>query len=200
VRLALPYSHHLRYLTGIDWLVGMLDHMTFEACGVGNRSQLVVEIEGGLPQETLRASLARFLEQLPFQNGAPARDWNLAPYWRPRTQSDCSPRLRVTRLPADAGLASVLRALAVGLQDETGRPASSDARGRYLSFSWLTAGEHRAYLAMAFDHRLLDAPGRPGRPGTPRSRSLARTAPRRQAGRRPPARAERGDRRVPAAP
>ncbi len=151
--LALPYSRRRRYLTGIDWLVGMLDHMTRRSCGVGNRSQVVLELDSGLPEETLRASLAGFLDRLPFLRGEPARDLNLAPYWRRGTGDRAGLELSVVRLPADAAQASVLAALAAGVQ----RPTETSTRR--LSFLWLTLGERLSYLAMAFDHRLLDARG-----------------------------------------
>jgi len=152
VTWSLPYSHRRRYLTGADWLVGMLDHMTRQACGVGNTSQVVLEIAGSLPEDTLRESLASFLDRLPYLSGAPARDLNLAPYWRTRPPGD-APGLPLTmvQLPEDADAAALARALARGLD----RPPGTER----LSFLWVALGERRSCLAMAFDHWLLDGRG-----------------------------------------
>ncbi len=151
---SLPYSRRRRYLTGADWLVGMLDHMTRQGCGVGNTSQVVLEIDGSFPEQTLRDSLASFLAQLPFLRGAPARDWNLAPYWRPRRAGgDGALPFAVRRLPEDADATTVHLALASGLDRPLG------AATQRLSFLWVTLGERRSYLAMAFDHWLLDGRG-----------------------------------------
>ncbi len=148
---SLPYSGRRRYLTGSDWLIGMLDHLTRQACGVGNTSQLVLEIEGSLPEPELRSRLATFLARLPFLRGTPARDWNLAPYWRPLPEGDpAGLPFAALALAEDADETAVRQALASGLD----RPL-----GQRLSFLWVSRGAHRSYLAMAFDHWLLDGRG-----------------------------------------
>ncbi len=148
---SLPYARGRRYLTGADWLVGMLDHTTRQACGVGNTSQVVLELESRLPEAELRARLSSFLERLPFLWGAPARDWNLAPYWRKRPAAASSLPLVVERLPEDAAPESVLAALTSALE----RPLGPQR----LAFTGIALGERRAFLAMAFDHWLLDGRG-----------------------------------------
>jgi hypothetical protein len=153
VTWSLPYSRRRRYLTGADWLVGMLDHMTRRACGVGNISQVALEIDGSVPEEALRVGLATFLARLPFLWGAPARDINLAPYWRSRPAASEALPLTMLRLPEDADAASVELTLASGLDRPLG-----DA-GRHLAFLWIAMGERRSCLAMAFDHWLLDGRG-----------------------------------------
>jgi hypothetical protein len=154
VTWSLPYSRRRRYLTGADWLVGMLDYMTRQACGVGNASQVVLEIDGCVPEQTLRDSLTTFLSRLPFLRGAPARDLNLAPYWRPLPpgHGDSLP-FAALHLAEDAAATTVMQTLASGLD----RPLGSATQR--LSFLWVTLGERRSYLAMAFDHWLLDARG-----------------------------------------
>jgi nitroreductase len=154
VKLSLPYSRRRRYLTGIDWAIGMLDHMTRRACGLGNTSQVVLEIAGGLPETTLRSALGEFLALFPVLRGAPARDLNLAPYWRQRSGGDGGgPCFSAIHLTEDADAEQVLQALATGVH----RPLGSATQ--HLSFLWVTVGERRSYLAMAFDHWLLDARG-----------------------------------------
>jgi hypothetical protein len=152
VSWSLPYSRRRRYLTGADWLVGMLDHMTRQACGVGNTSQVVLEITGSIPEEALRAGLTTFLARLPFLSGSPARDLNLAPYWRPGAASGGGLPLTLLRLPEDADPASLERALASGLDRAVGG-------GQRLAFLCIAVGPRRCYLAMAFDHWLLDGRG-----------------------------------------
>src|SRR6202034_3229793 len=97
---SLPYSRTRRYLTGIDWIVGALDFSARGAIGLGGFSQAIIEVDGTITQNDLRAALDQISERIPLVHGRVARDWiNLAPYWKPREK--CQIPLRVVELSAD---------------------------------------------------------------------------------------------------
>ena len=144
-----------RYLRGIDWIVHTFHHMTERATGVGNLSQIVLELEGALPPDRLAVALDRVVADLPLLAGVPARGWDLCPYWRvPRSAraTDAFEMTSGTR-PAGAGMADAARALAGNVNTGFTRPSC------HLKFQLLYAGDLRSFLGMTFDHRLLDARG-----------------------------------------
>jgi len=153
--VSFPYSRKKRYLTGIDWMVGTLDHMTRRATGVGNVSQVVLELDGKIDLQHLQESLRGFLRLYPLLSGCCKRDWvNLAPYWSTPAQTDLTYMLPVTTrlLAGAADAATVLQSLAEEVN------TLFRARNQYLSFVHLRSPD-KDYLAMKFDHRILDARG-----------------------------------------
>jgi len=151
--LRIPSSSRKRYLTGMDWMIHLLDGMTRRATGVGNTSQIVLELNGPLAPERLRERLAEFLRRYPVVRGRAARDYSLCPYWRiPRRHDGSLPRIDVVRIDDSARFDEALAALQDGVNQPLG------GRRDYLAFRAVEAGD-KAYLAMAFDHRLLDAGG-----------------------------------------
>jgi hypothetical protein len=154
VTLALPYSARRRYLSGIDWSIGLLDHMTRRQTGVGNLSQIVLELEGFLPDQPLRGVLAQISARFPLIHGRAARDWlNLAPYWRvPAARRAREIPLRVVDLePVDDAAAQRL------VHEHVNTALSGP--GEHLRFLLVHLGRERSRLAFVFDHQLLDAFG-----------------------------------------
>lgn len=154
MKISLPYVRSRRYLTGVDWVVGMLDHQSRATCGLGNSSQVVVELDGPLYAQTIEGPLRAFLNAHPVLFGRPRRDLTLAPYWEPG-QSKRAPPVPIdeVQLPDDVAPADLLRTLARGVNRNFG--------GRFpnLAFRILCVGSSRSYLAMAFSHWLFDARG-----------------------------------------
>jgi hypothetical protein len=149
----LPFSKNKRYLTGIDWIVHTFDHMNKRATGAGNMSQIVLELDGAPSKDELRQCLTRFIKKYPVVNGQPARDYNLAPYWKIPPQGQRPPlSFDISRLDDDAGREDVFARLARGVN----APFKSDRE--HLAFHLVYAGK-KGFVAMTFDHRLFDARG-----------------------------------------
>jgi len=151
----LPYNRSRRYLTGMDWLVHSLHLATRRATGVGSLCQLVLHVEGELPEAELRRGLQELEDELPVLRGRPARDLTLAPYWRvsrpPRGGRGVS--LDSTRSNRGSGDGEIPRAL----EDFVNRPFSSDRE--HVAFHIMANDDGTSYLGMTFDHRLFDARG-----------------------------------------
>lgn len=154
MKISLPYARTRRYLTGVDWIIGMLDHQSRAACGLGNPSQVVVEFEGALGRAEIEGPLRAFLAAHPVLFGRPRRDFNLAPYWQPRPPGR-APEVPVEEVDLPGGLAPAerLRHLARGVNREFG------GRAPNLAFRLVREGRHRTFFAMAFSHWLFDARG-----------------------------------------
>lgn len=151
---SLPYSRRRRYLTGIDWSLGTLDLMTRRATGIGNLSQVVLELQGRLPPDRLRQILDRLSIRFPLLHGRFARDLlNLAPYWKiPSSSAGHGIPLMVTQLPADAGDSAD-----VVLSQHVNTPFRGPAE--HMRFLLIHLGDDCSRLGMVFDHKLLDAFG-----------------------------------------
>lgn len=155
--MGLPYRKDRRYLTGVDWTVNLFHRVTRQETGVGNFSQIVLELEGTLPVAVLEKSLDEAFRRFPLMAGQPARDWlNLAPYWRYPAIPDpgCKPwRIRETQVSPGTGFDTLLRLLAVPVNT----PMASETE--HLVFSIVHEGTLHTWLGMTFDHRLFDARG-----------------------------------------
>ena len=154
MRIRIPYSKSRRYLTGIDWIVGALGQMTESRTGLGNLFQIVLELEGQLDEDKVKASLRELAAQLPILRGFPTRGINLAPYWR--IQARCpGPPLRIESTRLDESKTE--RALTAVLGEGANTPFAS--RCEHLFVRLIAVGRNRTFLAMTFDHLLFDAFG-----------------------------------------
>jgi hypothetical protein len=149
---SLPYSRNRRYLTGIDWIVGLFDYTARRNIGLGGFSQAILEVEGRLDPQTIRSALDHLSKRFPLIHGRVARDWlNLAPYWKIEPTPAPIP-LKVVELPAERGEE------AVGLLDDhVNHPF--DSRCEHLRCLLILVGGEKSFLGLVFDHRLLDAFG-----------------------------------------
>jgi hypothetical protein len=154
LKLAIPYSRKRRYLTGIDWVLGAMDHLARKSTGIGAISQAVLELEGRLDDNRLRAALGAISEKLPIVHGRVARDLvNFAPFWKvPGSVAGRAIALEVIDLPADA----IERSNAL-LDDHANAPFPSESV--HVRFLLIRLGGERSRLGMVFDHRLFDAFG-----------------------------------------
>jgi hypothetical protein len=154
MRIRIPYSKSRRYLTGIDWIVGALDHMTASRTGLGNSFQIVVELDALLDEQSLRTALRELVAQLPVLNGYPKRDLNLAPYWCIPSGSSGPPlRLDVRRMDESVTDGVLMSILAEGSN------MGFVGRREHLFFRLITVGRLKSYFTMTFDHLLFDAFG-----------------------------------------
>ncbi|MBU1366491.1 MAG: hypothetical protein KKE55_05030 [Candidatus Omnitrophica bacterium] len=141
-----------RYLTGIDWIIHALDYASKKATGVGNVSQIVLELDGFPPQDDLRERLVRFIKHYPVTNGRPARDYNFAPYWKVYPKTTISPKLKIHELGDSVTYPQIISRLGQEIN------LSFDTVREHLVFHLIHA-KNRNFVAMTFDHRLLDARG-----------------------------------------
>jgi len=149
--ISLPCRHDRRYLTGVDWIIGVLDRMTKRVAGAGNTSQILLELDGVVDGSRLRETLSAFAAQFPVLSGRPSRDrLNLAPFWKIDREAG---RCAVEIPPAQTNVESAITALC----------RASDApfatERDHLVFRLVHAGHDRSCLGMIFDHRLFDARG-----------------------------------------
>ena len=148
----LPYSTNRRYLSGADWIINMIDYANKKATGVGNQSQVVMELAGCPPLDDLRERLDTFLNHYPIVNGQVKRDYcNLAPYWKFDQKKRRSTKLKTYKLNGNAD-----SQLLAKLEQTANQPFDCDRE--HLSFCLISAKD-RSFLVMTFDHRLLDARG-----------------------------------------
>jgi len=149
--ISLPYRRDRRYLTGVDWIIGVLDCMTKRATGAGNTSQILLELEGVVDESHLRQIPPAFAACFPVLSGRPSRDWlNLAPFWKVDRKAG---RCAVEILPAESDVESAIAALCRSLNT----PFLTDRD--HVVFRLVRAGPDRSCLGMSFDHRLFDARG-----------------------------------------
>ncbi|MDT8389242.1 MAG: hypothetical protein RRC34_01885 [Lentisphaeria bacterium] len=147
------FSPNRRYLTGMDWMVRALDHASKRETGVGNVSQVVLELKGRLDEGAFRERARRFVAVNPVVGGVTRRAWHVAPYWSiPEVAAPENSRVRVVDLPVEGGVTAVF--------DELARIVNEPfAHARHhLAFSLITQGS-KSFVALRFDHRLLDARG-----------------------------------------
>lgn len=152
--VSLPYSRKKRYLSGIDWTIGALNHLSRKATGTGISSQIVLELERSVSKEGLRRRLREAVRALPALSGAPARDITLCPYWKVPARMDTAALDPVVHCPPADSPDDVLACLS----NAVNAPFTSDSR--HLAFHLIYPdSSDRCLVAMVFDHRLLDARG-----------------------------------------
>ena len=141
-----------RYLTGIDWIIHVLDYITKKATGTGNTSQIVLELEGSPQEDKFRNCLDSLIKKYPVLYGRTSRDYNLAPYWKifSKRQSGLLP-VKVYHLE-HINHTDLFKLL------------EQKANLKFISnqehvFFHLIYTKNKCYVAMTFDHRLFDARG-----------------------------------------
>lgn len=137
------------YLSGNDWTLCTLNHLSRQATGCGHNSQVILCLDHPLDLARINPLLGSFTALFPLLQGRCARAWNLAPYWSDR-------RTGTGRIPFSArDEVSDAEALA-HLQKEVNRPFENEYD--HVRFLQVTVAEH-AYVSLVFDHRLFDARG-----------------------------------------
>ena len=150
--ISLPYSKSKRYLTGVDWVLYALDRASKAATGTGNISQIVLALKGRPEPSEFRERIINFIQRYPITSGRQARDYNLAPYWKTYPSSSIQQRVKIHELEDSAEYSDILSIL------EQEMNQSFSTKKEHLVFHLLRTKDS-AYVAMTFDHRLLDARG-----------------------------------------
>ena len=148
--LSLPYSRNKRYLTGIDWIVHVLNYMTINEIGAGFMSQVVLEVSGNVNALEIENSLNAFIKKHAVVNGYFTRDINLAPYWK-------IPPVKKPGIFLDTAIVKEGESFDVILKKlEKGINTLFKNKREHIAFHVLTGGG-KSYIAMTFDHLLFDA-------------------------------------------
>ncbi|VGO12045.1 hypothetical protein PDESU_00594 [Pontiella desulfatans] len=118
--------------------------------GVGNASQIVLQLSGMLDEGLFSAAVREFAKAFPVLDGRESRMGSVLPFWRmPRKPEPPQIRVDVHRIKATA-VFQTLEAL-------VNTPFRS--RNEYVVFHLLYPSEGGCLVALTFDHRLLDARG-----------------------------------------
>jgi len=140
-----------RYLSGIDWVINTLDYLGRRRSGVGNISQIVLELLGRPEEKDLRKRLDNCLKAIPALSGYPKRAVNLCPYWKVSGRS-YPLALNVYNLDNDSGFTEALSIF----RDQLDKPFRN--KREHLVFNLIYCRD-KTYFGMVFDHRLIDARG-----------------------------------------
>lgn len=135
------------YLTGIDWIIHTLDYASKKETGIGNISQLVLELKGCLEKERIYPKLKKFVACFPVLKGQCRRNYNLAPYWKISSAKEAFSFDGIYLKNYDFN-----RVFSI-LSQRLNQPLKG-----YLSF-YLITNQNKSFLAMTFDHRVFDAKG-----------------------------------------
>jgi len=145
--------NRFRYLNGIDWVLTGLHHSIRQTSGLGNWSQLALELDGKLDIEHFRAAVQRYASAFPVLQGRAVRGWQLAPVWKmPVKKKQALVSVEKQILPDDASFEAITEKLGQCVAVSPGTP------GRYIGFNAIYTAQ-KTFLAFRFDHRLFDARG-----------------------------------------
>lgn len=142
-----------RYLNGVDWVITGLDHSLRQTAGLGNWSQLVLELDGEPDFDRFNDAVQRYASAFPVLQGRAVRGWQLAPAWKiPRRTRPIRVPVAKQFLPAETPFEVITERLGQCVAVHSGTP------GRYIGFNLIYTTQ-KTYLAFRFDHRLFDARG-----------------------------------------
>ncbi len=154
INLTALASKNRRYLSGFDWVMSVIDYLIKKTTAAGNASQVVLMLDGQVEEAALRSCLGRLLNEFPLLQGKVARDYTLLPYWRiPSKYIENDLNLSVYHcedLPPSKSALSLM-------EDGSNRPFKRE--NQHLAFHLVYTKNRQSWLAMTFDHRLLDARG-----------------------------------------
>jgi len=138
------------YLTGLDWMIHAMSGSARRSGGKRISSQIVLELDGLLDEQRFKDAVERFASGFPMLNGRASRNWMLEPYWKnPPKSKSVGIRVEVHR-PAKE---EIFQTLETCVNTPFGHACE------YVVFHLLYPSDRSCLLAMAFDHRLLDARG-----------------------------------------
>jgi NRPS condensation-like uncharacterized protein len=154
MQVVIPSFGNKRYLSGFDWVMGVVDHVLKKTTCAGNISQLVFKLDSPVDPETVQSCLYRFIKEFPVLYGRVARDYNLAPYWQvPKKDKGNSLNFNSRRLEN-----SPQHGNAWSLMEEWVNTPFKNGN-EHSAFHLLNTNGGESYFAMTFDHRLFDARG-----------------------------------------
>lgn len=154
MKISLPYSKNKRYLTGIDWIIHVLNYMTLKETGAGFMSQVVFELNGNVNALQIESFISAFMKKFPVLNGHTSRDFNLAPYWKIPTEGRSNISFETIHLEDSDKKNACPDDVLTGLEQRINRPFKN--KKEHVAFRLITKRE-KSYVAMTFDHLVFDA-------------------------------------------
>ena len=153
--MRVPSSPGRRYLGGADWCVAALSAGTSATTGRRCMFQIAVRLDGAPDGDRIERAFQAYCARFPVLQGAPARCWCLAPYWRQPAATDPGRPAPVGRLEltGQAGTEELLRHVERLVNAYAARP------GWRAALDIVQAGRAWCALLFSFDHVLFDADG-----------------------------------------
>ncbi|MGB5158875.1 MAG: hypothetical protein WBN77_15725 [Desulfobacterales bacterium] len=148
--LSLPYSKTRRYLTGIDWIIHVLNYMTIQETGADFMSQIVIEVFGTVNAGELFGRLNSFINKYPVLYGYASRDINLAPYWKVPPAGKTDVLFDYMKVENGASFEVIIKHL------ENKINTAFNNKRHHLAFFLINSGD-KSFIAMRFDHLIFDA-------------------------------------------
>lgn len=147
--ISLPYDRSKRYLDGVDWTIAALDALNKRHTQCGNVSQLVLTVAHDIDEQRVCDRLHTVSADIRFLSGTIRRDVNLAPYWHASRSLIDAIAFKVVNVSNEQAATAVLAGVV---------NSPFDHNRQHLRFTLVRGGD-AVYLAMQFDHLLLDARG-----------------------------------------
>lgn len=133
-------------------MISALDYVMKKTTCSGNMSQVVFELNRKVDSALLESHLHRLAKELPVLAGNVTRNfsYNFAPYWRipKNTKEALGIEVHHAGSPSEA----------LPLLEKSANRRFKD-KNEHIWFNLISTDEQKTFLAMAFDHRLLDARG-----------------------------------------
>jgi hypothetical protein len=154
MKISLPYSKNKRYLTGIDWIIHVLNYMTRKETGAGFMSQVVFELDGEIDASKAESYVSEFVKKYPVLNGYALRDFNLAPYWKIPAAVNNNVSFETIHLSDLSNKSTSYESVLASLETGINRPFRN--KREHIAFRLIIKGG-TSYIAMTFDHLVFDA-------------------------------------------
>lgn len=148
-------SRNKRYLSGFDWVMGIIDCILKNRSSAGNIAQIVFTLDSRIEEAVFRDRLSKFIQLFPILKGKISRDFlNLAPYWK-FSETNCENLLNFNVHHLEE---SPTGGDAISLMEKCINQ-SFESEKDHLAFHLIYTKNLPDYLLVTFDHVLFDARG-----------------------------------------
>jgi len=142
-----------RYLSGFDYLMGLLDSVLKHTTCAGNMFQIVFELDSRIKEDIFRERLKQFIGHFPIINGRICRDYNLIPYWKIPRVNESVLNFNVHYLETSSTEEEVMSLM----EECINKPFIN--KNDHIAFHIVYTKKQQSYLLIRFDHRLFDGGG-----------------------------------------
>ncbi len=144
-----------RYLSGFDWVMGIIDCILKNRSSAGNIAQLVFALDSPIEERALREHLGQYIQSFPVLRGKISRNYlNLVPYWKfPKKNCEIRLNLNVYNLEDSSSDEDAISLIEKCLN----KPFENE--NDHLAFHLIYTKNRPDYFLVTFDHVLFDARG-----------------------------------------